>query len=154
LKHSCAVLLVLLVARVPSSAELFAQQTDSTAGFPEVTQDEVRGVRLEPNYPNPFRQETRIPFILGEDLFQDGLPVLVTVRIYNLLRQLVAHPVALDHPTSAGQPVRELSYEAPGRYLLYWDGTDRNGRLVSSGIYFCQIIANRAQDVRKMIVTR
>lgn len=154
MKHSLSVLLVLLVARAPGSPEVFAQQTDSTAVPQEVTQDEVRGVRLEPNYPNPFRNETRIPFVLGEDLFQDGRPVLVTVRIYNLLRQLVANPIALDHPTAAGQPARELSYEAPGRYLLYWDGTDRNGQLVSSGIYFCQIIANRAQDVRKMIVTR
>ncbi len=111
-------------------------------------------MRLEPNYPNPFRHETRIPFLLGEDLFQEGRPVLVTVRIYNLLRQLVAHPIALDHPTAAGQPARELSYETPGRYLLYWDGTDRGGQAVSSGIYFCQIIANRAQDVRKMVVTR
>ncbi len=111
-------------------------------------------MRLEPNYPNPFTRETRIPFVLGADLFENGNPVVVTVRIYNLLRQLIAVPTAIDHPTAAGQPVQELTYEAPGRYEVYWDGTDRSGRRVPSGIYFCEIIANRSRDVSRMAVTR
>ncbi len=109
---------------------------------------------MEQNYPNPFTRETRIPFILGEDLFEEGRPVVVTVRIYNLLRQLVAVPTATDHPTAAGQPVQELRYDTPGRYEVFWDGTDRNGRRVPSGIYFCEIVANRARDVTRMAVTR
>lgn len=155
MKHSCAVLLVLLLARIPAATEAFAQQTDSTAVPQDPRQtEEVRGVALEQNYPNPFRRETRIPFVLGEDLFQDGQPVVVTVRIFNVLRQMVAVPIALDHPTATGMPAQDLKYESAGRYELYWDGTDRNGQPVSSGIYFVQIIANRSTDVRKMIVTR
>ncbi|UCF18422.1 MAG: hypothetical protein JSU87_10765 [Gemmatimonadota bacterium] len=154
MKHSYAVLLVLLLARAGSSPELHAQQSDSTTVQQEPRQGEVRGVRLEPNYPNPFSGETRIPFVLGADLFQDGQPVLVTVRIYNVLRQQVALPIVLDHPTSAGQPAQELRFDTPGRYELYWDGMDRSGQQVASGMYFCEIIANRARDVRKMIVTR
>lgn len=149
-------LLVLLVAAVLGSNKAVAQQTDTTATVPgvEPQQEEVRGVALEPNYPNPFNRETRIPFVLGADLFQDGRPVVVTVRIYNVLRQVVAVPVALDHPTSSGMLAQELRYEAPGRYLLLWDGLDMNGQAVSSGIYFCEIIANRSRDVGKMVVTR
>jgi hypothetical protein len=154
LKHRYAVLLVLLLARGTASPEVFAQQTDSTAVLQEPRQGEVRGVQLQQNYPNPFTRETRIPFVLGADLFQDGLPVVVTVRIYNVLRQLVAIPTTLDHPSGAGQPALELRYDMPGRYELYWDGTNRNGNRVPSGIYFCEIVANRARDVSKLAVTR
>ncbi len=154
------VLLVLLIARVLLSPEVLAQQTDSTAGplQTDLQQEEVRGVALEQNFPNPFSNETRIPFILGEDLFEDGRTVVVTVRIFNVLRQIVAIPTAIDHPMYDGRPVSELRYDAPGRHLLHWDGRDTGGREVSSGIYFCQIIvtngARAARDVRKMIVTR
>ena len=156
MKHRSSVLLVLLLARVFFSPEAVAQQTDTTAapGVIPQQQEEVRGVALEPNYPNPFNRETRVPFVLGRDLFQDGRSVVVTVRIYNVLRQVVAIPVALDHPTASGQPVQELRYDAPGRYLLLWDGNDMSGQPVSSGIYFCEIIAGRSRDVGKMIVTR
>jgi len=154
LKHRYAVLLVLLLARGAASPEVFAQQTDTTAVLQDPRQTEASGVALEQNYPNPFTRETRIPFVLGEDLFQDGRPVVVTARIFNVLRQQVAIPTALDHPTGAGQPAWELTYEAPGRYVLYWDATDRNGSPVSSGIYFCQLYANRQQALIRMIVTR
>jgi hypothetical protein len=150
------VLLVLLLTRVPSSPEVFGQQTDTTAAFPQdTTSGEVRGVALEQNYPNPFRRDTRIPFVLGADLFEDGRSVVVNVRIYNVLRQLVAVPTALDHPSATGQPARELRYDRPGEYLLYWDGTDQNGQRVNSGIYFVQITAGRSsQALLKIVVSR
>ena len=154
LKHSRTVLLVLLLARAASSPELIAQQSDSTAVQQEPRQGEVRGVELEPNYPNPFTRETRIPFVLAPDLFQDGQPVLVSVRIYNVLRQPIAIPIILDHPTAAGQSAQKLRFDTPGRYELYWDGTDRGGQQVASGMYFCEIVANRSRDVRRMLVTR
>ena len=153
-RHSLPVLLVLLLCSGLASPEVSAQQTDNTATQEVAQQGEVRGVQLEPNYPNPFSQETRIPFVLGADLFEDGRPVVVTVRIYNLLHQPIAIPTALDHPASAGQPLQELRYEAPGRYLAHWDGTDQGGRRVSSGVYFCEIVANRARHVSRIAVTR
>jgi hypothetical protein len=153
-RHRPAVLLVLVLCAGPASLEVFAQQTDNAATIQGAQQGEVRGVQLEPNYPNPFAQDTRIPFILGADLFEGGHPVVVTIRIYNLLHQEIAIPTALDHPSLSGQPVQELRYEAPGRYEAFWDGTDRSGRRVSSGVYFCEIIANRARDVSRIAVTR
>ncbi|NIR43174.1 MAG: T9SS type A sorting domain-containing protein [Gemmatimonadetes bacterium] len=156
MRHSrYAVLLVLLLAWIPDSPEVFAQQSDTATAAQEESQEgEVRGVALEQNYPNPFRRDTRIPFVLGEGLFEDGTSVVVSVRIYNVLGQLVSIPTALDHPSAAGQPALELRYDRPGRYLLYWDGTDQSGRRVNSGIYFCRITANRAQDLLKIAVSR
>jgi len=155
MKHSSAVLLiVLLLARASFNSEAVAQQTDSIAAPQETRQEEARGVALEQNYPNPFNRDTRIPFVLGADLFEDGRSVVVSVRIYNVLHQLVAYPTAVDHPSSPGRRAYELRYDNPGRFEVYWNGTDRNGQQVSSGIYFCIITANRSQDVRKMIVAR
>ena len=54
----------------------------------------ANGFQLEQNYPNPFNPETKIPFVLSEALFADGRPAVVTLRIYNLLQQMVAIPVA------------------------------------------------------------
>lgn len=110
--------------------------------------------RLEQNYPNPFNPETRIPFVLDEELFRNGRPVVVTLRIYNVLQQFVDNPTALNHPRGDGTPVRELEYTAPGRHEAYWDGVDRSGDQVASGVYFVQLVVNGRSQVRKMFVTK
>jgi hypothetical protein len=95
-----------------------------------------RGFRLEQNYPNPFNPETRIPFALDEGLFQRGTPVVVSIRIYNVLHQLVAVPTALNHPDRPGAQVLGLQYSTPGGYEAYWNGHDLRGREVASATYF------------------
>ena len=112
------------------------------------------GFQLDQNYPNPFNPETTIPFTLGEVLFVDGRAAVVSVRIFNLLQQLVAHPVALGHPSGEGVELRELEYAQPGRYEAYWDGTDQAGRQVASGIYFMQLTVNGQSATRKMYVLK
>lgn len=155
MKHSCAVLLVLLLARAPSTHQALAQQTDITEpGRQDPRQGEVRGLELEQNYPNPFSNETRIPLALGQDLFEEDRPVIVTVYIYNVLRQVVAIPTVLDHGGASGAPVKELRFDTPGRYTLYWDGRDSGSQQVATGIYFCQATANGERAVMKMIVAR
>lgn len=109
---------------------------------------------LEQNYPNPFNPETRIPFVLDEDLFRSGQPVVVSLRVYNVLQQFVATPTALNHPRGEGTPVDELAYGGAGRYEAYWDGRDRSGREVASGVYFIQLVVNGRAQVRKMFVTK
>lgn len=111
------------------------------------------GFELGMNYPNPFNPETTIPFTLNEELFAGGQPVIVTVRIFNLLSQLVAYPVALAHPAGAVE-VRSLEYTQPGRHEAYWDGTDQSGRQVASGIYLLQLTVNGQSATRKMIVQK
>ncbi|MEX2467180.1 MAG: hypothetical protein WD995_09730 [Gemmatimonadota bacterium] len=118
------------------------------------TGEPANGFQLEQNYPNPFNPETTIPFTLSEDLFVGGRPPVVTVRIFNLLQQLVAYPTALGHPSGEGQDLRELEYTIPGRYEAYWDGTDLSGRQVASGIYFMQLTVNGRSETRKMYVLK
>jgi len=112
------------------------------------------GFELEQNYPNPFNPETTIPFNLGPGLYQDGRPVVVTLRIVNLLQQLVAYPVALGHPAGEGVEVQSLEYGQPGHYEAFWDGTDLQGRQVASGIYFMQLTVNGRSDFRRMYVLK
>ena len=112
------------------------------------------GFELRQNYPNPFNPETRIPFALGDELFSDGEPVVVSIRIYNVLQQLVASPTALNNPGSDGFPVSDMEYETPGEYEAYWDGLDVNGNQVASGIYILELVVNGRASVIKMFVTK
>jgi len=115
---------------------------------------QANGFQLEQNYPNPFNPETTIPFTLSEDLFVDGRPAVVSVRIFNILTQLVAYPVALGHTSGEGVEVDQLEYAQPGRYEAFWDGTDRMGRQVASGIYLMQLTVNGQSLTRKMYVMK
>lgn len=111
-------------------------------------------IRLEEPYPNPFRSTARIPFVLREVAFVEPGGVAVTMRIYNLLHQVVAIPTSLDGPPGAGRPLADLVYEDPGRYLALWDGRDRAGRRVAPGPYFVQLRVGDATEVRKILVSR
>ena len=112
--------------------------------------------KLEQNYPNPFTSETRIPFVLEETLFADGKTVTVSLRVYNILQQFVAAPVALRFPGGDGLPLLQLEYSTPGRYEAFWDGRDRNRKPVASGVYFVQMrIAGRGSAATlRMFVTK
>ena len=112
----------------------------------------ANGFQLGQNYPNPFNPETTIPFVLGEDLFVDGRPAVVSVRIFNVLAQLVAHPVALGHPTGEGVPVDQLEYAQSGRHEVFWDGTDQMGRQVASGVYLMQLSVNGLRPLTRRII--
>jgi hypothetical protein len=110
------------------------------------------GFELHQNYPNPFSTSTRIPFTLGTTLFDDGQPVVVTMRIFNPLQQLVAYPTALRH-VDGEVPVNMLEYPSPGLNEAFWDAHDLNGRQVSAGMYYLQITVNGRRHIMKMLVT-
>lgn len=113
-----------------------------------------RGSQLNQNYPNPFNPTTTIPFEVVPEDVEGGKPAVVTLRIFNVLQQLVAVPKALNHPLG-DVSVDKLQYESPGLYETFWDGTDRNGRKVASGIYYVQLVVNgERRGVRKMVVTK
>jgi hypothetical protein len=139
--------LLVLLALTPFTAA--AQDTGSDASRGTDT-----GFELQQNYPNPFNPATRIPFNLGPSLFQDGDGVTVTMRIFNVLQQLVAYPTALNHPLGNGVPVRELVYDRPGQYEAFWDGRDTNGRQVASSIYILQVIVDGQRKTMKMVVSK
>jgi hypothetical protein len=114
-----------------------------------------RGFQLgPPDDPGPSSPETRISFTLFPELFEDGQKPVVTIRIYNILRQLVAIPVALNHPAGAGVRVDRLVYDSPGRAEAFWDGRDRNGNKVTSGVYIVQLDVNGEVSTRRIHVAR
>ncbi|HZD05523.1 MAG TPA: hypothetical protein VE173_11405, partial [Longimicrobiales bacterium] len=127
MRRTFGVLLVLL-----STLGLPTAGSAQTAGGGGSSGQQASGFQLLQNYPNPFNPETTIPFVLNEDLFVDGEPVVVSLRIYNILRQLVAVPVALKHPAGEGVPLLSLEYATPGRHEGFWDGKAGNGREVAS----------------------
>jgi len=90
------------------------------------------------SYPNPCNPEAWIPFKLAES--SD-----VVVKIFN----------------SRGQLVKEidLGYRNPGNYITrsssaYWDGMNKYGEKVPSGIYFYNIKAGNFTATKKMIVLK
>jgi hypothetical protein len=98
--------------------------------------------QLHQNFPNPFNPVTRIPFDRKPELFERGQPVTVTMRIFSILRQQVAIPTALNHPMGNGATIENLEYAGPGQYLAYWDGLDKDGKEVASGLYVVLLEVN------------
>ncbi len=109
---------------------------------------------LHQNYPNPFNPVTRIQYTVGSrqtKMADSGLVLSevegprtaddsfphTTLKIYNIL----------------GQLVRTLVDEEmmPGRYQVVWDGKDKNGKEVSSGIYLYQLATENNRVTKKMV---
>ena len=89
------------------------------------------------NYPNPFNPETWIPYELATD-------AIVTIRIYDV----------------KGQLVRQLDFgdQKAGSYFdkgkAYWDGRNKTGETVGSGIYFYEMRAGNYISVRKAMLLK
>jgi subtilisin family serine protease len=90
---------------------------------------------LMQNYPNPFNPVTTIQF---------GVPADVRgraeLRIYNVKGELV-------------KTLFEGIVE-PGLHTYRWDGTNLNGRKVTSGIYFYRFVCGDARMTKKMVLLR
>ena len=104
---------------------------------------------LGQNYPNPVNPETHIPFSLTCNEGTGG-EYVVSVRIYNVLAQLVAIPVLQD----GGEPLENLSLPC-GDYIGYWDGKVRpTGRGAASGIYIYELVVDGERSAKKMFVAK
>lgn len=89
--------------------------------------------RIVQNYPNPFNSTTEI-------IYEIGSRSHVEITIYN----------------SSGQRIRTLVdgvYEA-GTHRISWNGEDRNGVVVSSGLYFVYMKAGGHIKSRKIVLLR
>lgn len=119
------------------------------------TRKTAQGVSLGRNYPNPFNPETRFDFTLGDPptCTEPAKQYRVTVKIYNVIAQLVAIPVLQGGSAgvAGGQPLDNVSLTC-GVYVAYWDGKVRNtGREAPSGVYLYRIEANGVTVTQKMV---
>jgi hypothetical protein len=114
--------------------------------------------KLEQNYPNPFNPETRIPFSVG------GYPTCadlshqykVTMRILNVLVQLVAIPVIQGGAgnVAGGQPLQNVLLPC-GQYIAYWNGNYLNtSKEAASGVYVYVLEVDGHKLLNKMIVMK
>ncbi|MDI6804894.1 MAG: carboxypeptidase regulatory-like domain-containing protein [Bacteroidota bacterium] len=94
---------------------------------------------LNQNYPNPFNPTTEISF---------AIPKMskVNITVYNLLGQQITTLLNGELNT--------------GNYSVVWNGTDTNGRIVGSSVYFYKITANSLDNsltfssVKKMLLVK
>ena len=147
-RYANAWLLASLVLATPLAAQQQPQPQQPARGSQ---------VELLQNYPNPFNPATTIPFRLGEDLFRDGRRPVVSLRIYNVLAQLVAVPSL----QASGQPLDNLELECRDPqagycdFSAYWDGHYMGTtREAASGVYVYQLIVNGQRTSRRMIVMK
>ncbi|HTS90062.1 MAG TPA: T9SS type A sorting domain-containing protein [Gemmatimonadales bacterium] len=109
------------------------------------------GVQLRDNYPNPFFPSTTIPFDIGPELCERGHQPLVSLKIYNVLAQVVAVPVLV---ASGGQHLDDVRL-ACGTYEAYWDGKLlHSNRELTPGIYYAQLVVDGERYTLKMIARR
>ena len=144
-----ALLLVLALSALMPQV-LTAQGTQGTGR-------ERRSEPLKQNYPNPFNPETRIPFTIGDEQCSDpGRQYKVSLRIYNILSQLVAIPILQGGTggVAGGRPLVDVMLTC-GEYVAYWDGKYKDsGREVASGVYLYQLQIDRQSFVKRMLVTK
>lgn len=121
-----------------------------------------RGV-LAQNEPNPFSSQTTIPFSVGEaDCALGTQQHVVTLRIYNILSQIVAVATLVDSTSSdqstAAAPPRTLSNLslACGSYVARWDGKHApDNRDAAPGVYMYQLLVDgHPAGMRKMLLKR
>lgn len=145
---------LVLSASVPGVAA--AQQSTPQQSPPPRAQK--GGFGLGQNYPNPFNPETRIPFTVGDapTCTDPARQYRVTLRIYNLLAQVVATPVLQGGAgeVAGGQPLENVMLSCK-QYTAYWNGKYQNtDREVASGIYLYRLEVDGRAVVKKMIVMK
>ena len=145
---------LVLSALMPRAAA--AQQGSPTTQQPP--RDRNSGFGLGQNYPNPFNPETRIPFTVGDPptCTDPNRQYRVTLRVYNLLAQVVAVPVLQGGTgeVAGGQPLENVLLTCK-QYTAYWNGKYQySEREVASGIYLYRLEVDGRAVVKKMIVMK
>ncbi len=88
---------------------------------------------LHQNWPNPFNPVTTIRYELSE-------PSYVNLSVYDINGRLVS--ILVDQ------------HQETGIYQQKWSSVSREGRTMSTGIYFYKLKAGTFQDVKKMLLVK
>ena len=126
--------------RHPDGGKNWQFFTNSTPGYSNVTTsiNETfsplpNTIALFQNYPNPFNSSTIIPFYVPTSTHAE-------VQVYNILGQKII--TLANHELKAGM------------HKLEWNGKNKNGRDVSSGIYFIRMEIKNSNEFNSKILTR
>jgi hypothetical protein len=95
--------------------------------------EEVRSFALLQNTPNPFNPLTTIEYAVPS-------PSHVRIEVFDVAGRRVA--TLVDRP------------EDPGRHAVVWDGTNRRGQQLGSGVYFCRMSAGDFTDSVVMVLLK
>jgi hypothetical protein len=99
------------------------------------------GVTPKATYQWALGQNTPNPLASGAEIrYEVARAGHVSIKVYNAM----------------GQVVQILKNERtePGRYSITWDGRNRSGERVSSGVYFYKMEADEYSAVKKMLVVK
>ena len=110
--------------------EIVRFEVDSASAKPVAL---AEGPLLQQNAPNPFNSQTIIPYFLHES-------GAARLEVFALTGQRVA--VLNEGPQPAGH------------YRLHWDGRDREGRPLASGVYLYRLVTAESVLTRKLILLR
>lgn len=116
-----------------AASDTFAFYTEGGLDVSENPQALPKTFALKQNYPNPFNPVTTIPYQLPEK-------ARVTLRVYNIL----------------GQEVRTLvqTVQLPGYYRAFWDGKNKYGNAMPSGVYLYRLEAGRYSKTYRMLLIK
>ncbi len=113
--------------------------------------------KLQQNYPNPFNPETSARFAIGDSpaCAEGSKQYRVSIRVYNILSQLVAVPTMQG---SAGNVVGGVTplenVQLPcGEYVWYWNGNYKGtSQEAASGVYLAvlEVDGKRVSVVRML----
>jgi hypothetical protein len=106
----------------------------------------------------PSTVDVSIPFTVGPASCTDRSRAhVVSMRIYNVLAQLVAVPLLRADsgaepppPGLAGRPLNKLLLPC-GRYLAYWNGRQgMSGRRLPAGVYLYELVVDDQRVAGKL----
>lgn len=104
----------------------------------EAVENHAYNFRLKQNYPNPFNATTLIEFEMPRSMTRNSAESNLTI-----------YDVRGHHVVTLIQGLL-----TPGNYKLQWNGLDKAGHPVASGIYFYQLRTGRQQQVCRMLLMR
>lgn len=117
-----------------NTAEPFCYHIQSsTVSVDENNMIVPKTVVLNQNYPNPFNNHTTINYSLSQN-------TNVSLLIFNANGQMVSQLIDV--------------VQNSGLHQVVWNGSNKNGNILSSGIYFAVLKAEGQQQVKRMVLLK
>lgn len=115
-------------SEISNNATLIATAVDEDAN--NLLPDRIS---LDGNYPNPFNLSTTIEYTLKNNAEID-------LSVYDIL----------------GRHIKTLvkNYMSLGSHQVHWDGTDKDGKVLPSGVYLYKLKTETFEDAKKLVLMK